>query len=516
MHLWTEYEGNTLAGYPIGRLNRSEGRNAFFTTTTPDGQRALLRLTEAHFDESELIGRWRRIAAVSHPNLQAIKRAGQTTFDGLSLACCLLEPTDSCLSDALREQVLSLDDTKEVAEAVSGALAALHAAGLIHEHVDATNVFASGEVIKLRSDCCRDCVGDFEADTPEAREALRQRDVHDLGLLLLRCLGLDGQAHTSTRFPKPFDRIIPGALNGTLRSEDIVGILQPPKQTPIVPSVQQAPTAVTAPAMVASTTKDAEPTISHRVASPSTQASSSIQTSSSIQDEPVLAHNRLPVTEAGLDSDTTASPKSGGGWMGSRLQMGLDGLLEQSRQHLGTESIGAGLMRRLRPMRPRPISRKAYIASGAAAALLGVLIWAAGGSKHEDKVQEQHATIIEGKPATSQFAQVAAQATPAQQPSPKPAAHSEVNATQNSLLASGERAGWHVIAYTYRYEQQAQAQVMKLQRKYVSLHPQVFTPTGHAPYFVALGNPSNETTAMDLRNRARQVGLPRDTYARNF
>ncbi|MBW8748356.1 MAG: hypothetical protein JF584_12480, partial [Acidobacteria bacterium] len=338
---------------------------------------------------------------------------------------------------------------------------------------------------------------------------------HDLGLLLLRCLGLDGQAHTSTRFPKPFDRIIPGALNGTLRSEDIVGILQPPKQTPVVPAAQQIPVAATIPAAVASTTKDTEPTISHRVASPSTHASSSIQTSSSIQDEPVLAHNRLPVTEAGLDSDATASPTPGGGWMGSRLQMGLDALLEQSRQHLGTESIAAGLMRRLRPMKPRPLSRKAYIASGAAAALLGVVIWAAGGSKHEDnKVKEQHATIIEGKPA--QTPQAAAQATPAQQPSPKPSAHPEVNATQNSLLASGERAGWHVIAYTYKYEQQAQAQVMKLQRKYVSLHPQVFTPTGHAPYFVALGNPSNETTAMDLRNRARQVGLPRDTYARNF
>ncbi|NUQ28986.1 MAG: hypothetical protein HOQ35_10795 [Acidobacteriaceae bacterium] len=515
MHLWTEYEGNTLAGYPIGRLNRSEGRNAFFTTTTPDGQRALLRLTEAHFDESELIGRWRRIAAVSHPNLQAIKRAGQTTFDGLSLACCLLEPTDSCLSDALREQVLSLDDTKEVAEAVSGALAALHAAGLIHEHVDATNVFASGEVIKLRSDCCRDCVGDFEADTPEAREALRQRDVHDLGVLLLRCLGMDGQAHTSTRFPRPFDRIIPGALNGTLRSEDIVGILQPPKQTPNLPAAQQVAVGATMPAAVAPTTEDTEPTISHRVASPSPQASASAHVSSSIQDEPVLAHNRLPVTEAGLDSDATASPTPGSGWIGSRLQMGLDGLLEQSRQHLGTESIGAGLMRRLRPMNARPISRKAYIASGAAAALLGVVIWAAGGSKHEDnKVNEQHATIIEGKPA--QIPQAPAQATPAQQPLPKPAVHSEANATQNSLLASGERAGWNVIAYTYKYEQQAQAQVMKLQRKYVSLHPQVFTPTGHAPYFVALGNPSNETTAMDLRNRARQVGLPRDTYARNF
>lgn len=512
MHLWTDYEGNTLAGYPLGRLNRSEGRNAFFPTATPDGQRSLLRLTEAHFDEAELIGRWRLIAAVSHPNLQAIKRAGQTTFDGLSLACCLLEHTDSSLSDALREQILSVDETKEVAEAVSGALAALHAAGLIHEHVDATNVFASGEVIKLRSDCCRECVGEFEADTPEAREALRQRDLHDLGLLLLRCLGLDSQGHLSTRLPKPFDRIIPGALNGTLRAEDIVGILQPPKQT-VASAPQQVPAAATIPQTAASMSrpaaslaKDTEPAIPHRVASPSPQDASTHA------DEPMLAHNRLPFPETDPDSDANVSPTSGRGWMGSRLQMGLDGLLEQSRQHLGTKSIGADLMRRLRPMKPRSISRKTYIAWGAAAAMLGVVIWTAAGGKHEAKEPEaspQHAAIVEGQPAASQ-------AKPAPQPQPKPTAVAEAHPTQNSLLASGERAGWHVIAYTYMYEQQAQAQVMKLQRKYVSLHPQVFTPTGHAPYFVALGNPSNETTAMDLRNRARQVGLPRDTYARNF
>ncbi len=51
MYLWTEYEGNTLAGYPLGRLVRSEGRNAFFLTTTPEGKPAVVRLTEAHFDE---------------------------------------------------------------------------------------------------------------------------------------------------------------------------------------------------------------------------------------------------------------------------------------------------------------------------------------------------------------------------------------------------------------------------------------------------------------------------------
>ncbi|WP_263416732.1 hypothetical protein [Terriglobus albidus] len=512
MHLWTDYESKTLGGYLLGRLNRSEGRNAFFSTATPDGQPALLRLTEAHFDESELIGRWRRIAAVSHPHLQAIKRAGQTTFDGLSLACCLLEPTDASLSDALREGVLSVEETKDIAEAVGGALAALHAAGLIHEHVDATNVFASGEVIKLRSDCCRECVGEFEADTPEAREALRQRDVHDFGVLLLRCLGLDWMGHTSTRLPKPFDRIIPGAFNGTLKAEDIVAILQPPpKQTPVVPAVQQASTGATIPRPAASIPKAAaseenntEPTGSHRVAS------------SPLQDEPTLAHSRLAATEE-IAADANVLPATGIAGMGNRLRMGLDDLLEQSRQHLGTTSIGAGLMRRFRPMKPRPISRKTYIASGAAAAMLGIVIWAAAGGKHEDNKQEatpQHAAIVDGKPATQQ--NTVKQQPVSQRPASRPAAVPEAQPAQNSLIASGERAGWHVIAYTYKYEQQAQAQVMKLQHKYVSLHPQVFTPTGHAPYFVALGNPSDETTAMDLRNRARQVGLPRDTYARNF
>ena len=87
---------------------------------------------------------------------------------------------------------------------------------------------------------------------------------------------------------------------------------------------------------------------------------------------------------------------------------------------------------------------------------------------------------------------------------------------QPSLVASGVQAGWRVIAYTYNYEQQAQAKAEQLQRKYVALQPQVFSPTGHAPYFVALGGPSDPATALALRNRARQAGLPRDTYARNF
>ncbi|MEK6399002.1 MAG: hypothetical protein V4734_13010, partial [Terriglobus sp.] len=227
MHLWTEYEGNVLAGYPIDRLQRSEGRSAFFTTTTPDGKPALLRLTESHFDESELVGRWHKIAAVTHPHLQAIQHSGQITYDGVPLACCLLEPIDASLADVLRDRPLTLDETKEVAEAVAGALAALHAADLIHEHVDASNVYAHDESVKLRSDCVRECTGDFEADTPQAREALRKHDVRDLGLLLLRCLALEWQGPSVMKLPRPMDRVIPGALDGKLTAQCVLEILKP-------------------------------------------------------------------------------------------------------------------------------------------------------------------------------------------------------------------------------------------------------------------------------------------------
>ena len=202
MHLWTEYVGNTLEGYPLDRLSRSEGRSAFFATTA-DGQPALLRLTEAHFDDGELIGRWQKIAKVKNPGLQAIWSSGQTVFDGVSLAYCVLEPSDASLSEVLRERVLEADEAVEVADAVAGALAALHAAGLVHGHVDAINVFAVGEAVKLRSDCARECMGDFEADTPDAREALRQRDVHDLGMLLRRCLTPQWQESTAMQLPSP-------------------------------------------------------------------------------------------------------------------------------------------------------------------------------------------------------------------------------------------------------------------------------------------------------------------------
>ncbi|MGI4756665.1 MAG: hypothetical protein ACRYGF_07435 [Janthinobacterium lividum] len=499
MHLWTEYEGNTLAGYLLGRLHRSEGRSAFFLTGDAEGHSAILRLTESHFDEGELLGRWQKSAAVSHPNLQAIKSFGRVTFDEVPLVYCLLEPTDADLSEVLQERALSIEETRQVAESVAGALAALHAADLVHEHVEAANIFAVGETVKLRSDCTRECTGDFEADTPEAREALRQNDVQKLAHLLLRCLGRDEQDSTPKPLPSPFGAIIPQMLDGKLSAEGVVAALKP-----AVPPVPAQPAYV-----AAKTVPDAKPAAQPPVASPAATYPAPAMVSAaegSLLSRPVYA---------GMPKKS-ARPAYGAVAAAASASPGLDdssvSLRHATRLDAGTAPAHEGVLQKLNLVEAGSLSRTGWIASACVAVGLAAVLWNTAGST-------RHAP----PPASSAIAESASPkpqaATPpvagVQRPA-KPSAIPERQAAQASLLASGVQAGWHVIAYTYNYERQAQSKVEHIKRRYNGLQPQVFSPTGHAPYFVALGGSSDAARAMALRDRARQVGLPRDTYARNF
>ncbi|MBE7180780.1 MAG: hypothetical protein INR71_06155 [Terriglobus roseus] len=152
---------------------------------------------------------------------------------------------------------------------------------------------------------------------------------------------------------------------------------------------------------------------------------------------------------------------------------------------------------------------KVWIASGVAAVILGVAVWNTAGG-HEAPVAASAGTARNGTPPAKAEPQVIVQNVPeAMKAVSQPVSRA-------SILSSGAQAGWHVIAYTYRYEKQAEAKAMQLKERYTSLQPQVYSPTGRAPFFVALGGPSDSVSAIALRNRARRVGLPRDTYARNF
>jgi hypothetical protein len=100
---------------------------------------------------------------------------------------------------------------------------------------------------------------------------------------------------------------------------------------------------------------------------------------------------------------------------------------------------------------------------------------------------------------------------------PKPAATpAPATPAAETTPASGERNIWHVVAYTYSYESAAQRKATELAAQYPKLEPQVFSPTGRAPFLVTLGGGTNRQEAFARRDAARSAGMPSDTYAMNF
>jgi serine/threonine protein kinase len=233
MQLWTEYEGKKIAGtYTLGKLLRSEGRNGFFATADTTGKAAVIRLTEPHFDEDELLKRWRQVSDMREANLIGIERFGKTDFDGVGITYALMEADDANLGDVLRERPLTVTETMQVARSVHAALSALHASGLVHEHIEPENVLAVGETVKLRSDCVRECIADSEFNTPEGCAELRRRDVHNFGMLLLECLTLEKRYNPGLNMPDVFRRMIPHMLDGTWTLEQVGQLVTPPAAPP--------------------------------------------------------------------------------------------------------------------------------------------------------------------------------------------------------------------------------------------------------------------------------------------
>ena len=115
MKLWSDYEGRTIAeAYPLKKLVRPEGRSAFFLTTNGTGTPALVRVIEAHFDESEILNRWRAVAEIQQENLVTMRKIGETELDGTPLVYAVMEPTEISLEELLQNRTLTLEETREL------------------------------------------------------------------------------------------------------------------------------------------------------------------------------------------------------------------------------------------------------------------------------------------------------------------------------------------------------------------------------------------------------------------
>ncbi|WP_213803934.1 SPOR domain-containing protein [Granulicella sp. dw_53] len=432
MQLWNEYEGRTIAeAYPLEKLLSPEGRSAFFSTSNGTGTPAVIRLIESHFDEAEILERWRQVTEIKEPHLITLRRCGQTELDGTSLVYAVMEPSDDNLAEILKQRPLTPQETREIATSLVPALAALHAHNLVHEHVEAANVLATGTVVKLRSDCIR------EAPEGEEGAAVRARDVHDLAVVLLQALTLRDTL-PGTPLPAPFDAVIRNGISGAWGLAEISAALPPPAPiAPLARPVTPAPTTAAA----------AQPA----------QASASRPSP-----EPPVAPKLAPRV-----TDRLIKP---------------------------VETM---------PSRPRGL----WIAGGVAALLVLILVW-----------RHFNATPV-AAPVTLAPETTATAPAPAPSPAPKPSASVPAAGPVSAAPAASsaaQRSQWRVVAYTFNHQEQAQKRAAELATKYGSLHPEVFTPTGKAPYLVTLGGPMDRNQATAVRNQARSAGLPRDTYTQNY
>jgi eukaryotic-like serine/threonine-protein kinase len=243
MELWSDYEGKTIAeAYPLGQLIRPEGRSAFFATSNGTGTAAVIRLTESLNDENEMLERWRRVSELKQEHLVTIRKFGQTRYENTPLAYALMEPTDGSLAEILRDRPLTPAEAREVAVSLVEALAALHANGLVHGQVETANVLAVGEVVKLRSDCVRECVVDAEFLTVQEFEELLQRDVEGVARVLLEALTLKTTLTGGTMLPTPFDGIVRRGLDGSWGLKEMGDALNPPAvvERPVKPLVPES------------------------------------------------------------------------------------------------------------------------------------------------------------------------------------------------------------------------------------------------------------------------------------
>jgi hypothetical protein len=246
MLLWNDYEGKTIADtYSLGQLLRPEGRSALFELPQGADSPAVIRLTESINDESQLMANWKRVSELHQENLVTIKRFGETTFEGTPLTYAVMEPADANLADLLKERPLTEAEAMQVATSVAAALCALHDQGLIHGSIDASQIVAVGETVKLRTDSVRPCI--VHPDDALDCEKLMQKDVHDFATLLLRTLTLESTLKPGVKLPAPFDKIIVNGISGAWGLKEISNVLNPP--APRIPPAQTTPEAVAAATM---------------------------------------------------------------------------------------------------------------------------------------------------------------------------------------------------------------------------------------------------------------------------
>ncbi len=491
---WMSLEGKTLdEKYVLGKFLEADESQVVFKAQVKSGSpsTATVKVFKTGRGSSEeQVALWKAIQEVKHPNLRAILGAGQTSIEGEDLIYVALEQPEEQLDKILQERALDTEEAGELVTSLSGGLEALHAAGFVHGSLSPEQVVGVGDAIKISTDGAHRAgspargIGVQEAKyrAPESASGnvTHEADVWCLGATLFEAMtqkkcGADCRAEAA-KLPAPFGTIVHRCLY------------------------------------------------------------SSPEARCSLADVAQLYENRARAFSAAAGAGAGAAVGASAGSASS-----------VHRESTGTRYfVPAAEERETRPTRPVIAESEAKMrpkwGSWALVAVLvliaAALIWLArprsaaqrGAAVTTVTTTPQHLQPQRAAPQTS-----AAPARPAVPAPAGPAANRPAASTprvaplasapahmQRSVRAGGETQYlngpvWRVVTYTYDRAADAENRARAINQKHPNLKAEVFSPNGNAgPYLVALGGQMSRDAAAAVRQRALQLGLPRDSYLQNY
>lgn len=470
--------------YKLQDLVSADADSAIFRTTSLEIAR-FFQLTAR--DAAHQVDLWQSIAHSAHPNLLRVISYGHANLDGQPGAYVISEAADESLVPVLRERKLTQEETQGLLQSMTAALNHLHARGFVHGRVCPAEVFASGETIKISSDCVKP-IGEksgayrsfpaYVAPEQQGQNTTPAADVWCLGATLFEVLtqrpfAMERRGDIA-RLPAPLNRVVEGCLAADPAVRPRVSELLSSGQDKVAP---QPPVVVASADVVEPPFQSAAPSFMSGGAAPE---GSSRRTPLMVAAAAVVvlllvasvwwAKNRVVAREDSkapdakvVNQQAVADPET------PAAQTNVPAAAQTSVPAAAKTNEA-------------PAANKPPAASEPVAASEG---------KRDAEPAPVHAPVA-----------TAAQETPSRSAAP---------------LKAGDPV-WRVILWTYADEGMAKSKADQLAQKHPELNPEVFTPdtNGGGLHLVVVGGAMTRDQAQDLEHKVRQLGLPRDAYVQNF
>jgi TonB family protein len=155
--MWKQWVGRTVDGkFPLQAFLGGSAHSAVFLTQGTDSRNVAIKLISAESANAEKqFLRWKTARELKHPNLIGIYEAGRCKLDDATMLYVVEEYAEENLAQILPERALTPEEVRDMLPPLLRALEFVHDNGLVHGHIQPSNILAIGEEVKLSSDTLR-------------------------------------------------------------------------------------------------------------------------------------------------------------------------------------------------------------------------------------------------------------------------------------------------------------------------------------------------------------------------